>query len=101
MPALLAAVALLSAAPTSALRLLQGHVEQHRPVTRRNVLTCFGAASIAGVASSGWAEDTVIIGQVPASGIIFKDIVKVERIQDPKVCLWRPTLRNDAKEAKC
>ena len=33
------------------------------------------------------ADDTagVIIGQIPASGIIFKDIVKVERIEDPKV----------------
>ena len=33
------------------------------------------------------ADDTSskIIGQIPASGIIFKDIVKVERVEDPKV----------------
>ena len=41
---------------------------------------------------------TKTIGQIPASGIIFKDIVKVERLDDPKVngiqvCKNRPRCR--------
>ena len=31
------------------------------------------------------AEETKTIGLIPASGVIFKDIVKVQRIEDPKV----------------
>ena len=55
--------------------------------TRRDVLKLAPLALFATAASApaALADDGKIIGQIPASGIIFKDIVKVERIEDPKV----------------
>lgn len=41
----------------------------------------FGSA----LPSPATADESKLVGQIPASGIIFKDIVKVERIEDPKV----------------
>jgi CreA protein len=37
------------------------------------------------LSSRATADDGKIVGQIPASGIVFKDIVKVERFEDPKV----------------
>ena len=54
-------------------------------LSRRQALLS-GAAAAFGVAHPpALADDGIIIGQIPASGIIFKDIVKVERVADPKV----------------
>ena len=59
-----------------------------RHVTRGSLLRAatlsFGAALLPPTPLAH-ADDGVTIGQIPASGIIFKDIVKVERIEDPKV----------------
>lgn len=53
-----------------------------RATLLRNAALSLGAALVPPLAR---ADDGVTIGQIPASGIIFKDIVKVERIEDPKV----------------
>ncbi len=59
--------------------------------SRRGALGLLGAAALSLVlpgspaahASEELSERT--IGEIPASGIIFKDIVKIERVNDPKV----------------
>lgn len=60
-----------------------------RGVTRngmlRNAALSLGAALLPPQAALAEDSAGTVIGQIPASGIIFKDIVKVERIDDPKV----------------
>lgn len=82
-----------------------------RPAMSRNKLLQTAAHSVAGlaatwIAAAAGAEDAATaeftagtvevstiknvfadktIGQIPASGIIFKDLVKVDRVSDPKV----------------
>ena len=45
------------------------------------------AGAAVAVSDAGFIDKT--IGEIPASGIVFKDIVKVDRVSDPKVCLCR------------
>ena len=56
---------------------------------QRRALILGGAASVAlpGATLVAIAEtgEPNLIGRIPASGVIFKDIVRVERIDDPKV----------------
>ena len=104
---------LLLACCSSALRLSATKPQQQQLSSRRKLLHLAPLALLAGASQSVQADDGKIIGQVhrarvsfgtaqrhthsfcacfrvrrpqiPASGIIFKDIVKVERIEDPKV----------------
>ena len=68
---------------SSALRLAGSSAPRH--ASSRRKLLQMAPLALLGVSSPTAADDGKIIGQIPASGIIFKDIVKVERIEDPKV----------------
>lgn len=55
-------------------------------VTRADALRmAFASLAIGALPASADDTPATVIGQIPASGIIFKDIVKVERFDDPKV----------------
>ena len=86
MSRLIFALALLDA--STALRLPSSRTANTRQHTRRDaLLSAFGAALLPLSPSPLFADDTsgAAIGAIPASGIIFKDIVRVDRIDDPKV----------------
>ena len=65
----------------------------HRPSRGQLIRTAFSsavallpaAAAVAGPAAPADSSNRKTVGQIPASGILFKDIVRVERLDDPKV----------------
>ena len=67
------------------LRLTRGGALRHAALLLGGALLPPPSASAEEVGVAAKMGDPVVIGQIPASGIIFKDIVKVERIEDPKV----------------
>ena len=57
-------------------------------LTKTQVSPLAGSADDAAPAAEALKADGIpdkIIGEIPASGLIFKDIVKVSRFSDPKV----------------
>ena len=57
-------------------------------LTKTQVSPLAGSADEAAPAAEALKADGIpdkIIGEIPASGLIFKDIVKVSRFSDPKV----------------
>ena len=85
-----ALASLVGLVAASALRLpgSTGGAPARTHATRADVLrrAAYGLGALAlGPLKASGDNEAVTIGQIPASGIIFKDIVKVERVEDPKV----------------